>query len=264
MITKKFKQNLKELAILKVIGIIAGIIILLFAHFIGVYLRGLVIKSSKKTQKNYLAYTIIGQAIYVTVLIIGLIIVLQLIGIEATSLIAILGTTGIAIGLALQGTLTDISSGILLALFQPYHIGDIVTIDEIQGQVISFNIMHTILQRTDTMTTVTIPNRTILDSPVENHSTQGYIYIIIEALLSNKTSDFEAVLKVFEDEVNRMPVVLKEPAPVYGVADMSEVGTKIRVKLAIKSDDFPTAVPSIKLQIRQALAREKVELVDPY
>lgn len=280
------KERIASTLIERGLGVVAGFFILLLAHFLGQFLKAIVLKQGKvslkeiirhpaetararryedkQLKKTRLLFVVLGQIVYFAVMIVAVMIVMRVLGIEAASLIALLGAAGFAVGLAFQGVLSDFSAGILLAVFQTYSIGDIIEVDGIQGRVMDFNMVHTVLLRNGTNTLITIPNRSIMDSAIENHTRREKRSVVIEILASNKNKDFNKIMDVLKAEVAKIPEVLTDPAPVFGVSDMSQVGTQLVTRVTIKSDDYPAALGMIRLRLRQALADANVELVDPF
>src|SRR5262245_29972272 len=105
---------------------------------------------------------------YATLVITGLIII-QLIGIEATSLIAVLGAASLAIGLALQGTLSNLAAGVMLLIFRPFRVGDDIEVEGKRGKVRALNLFMTELIHDDIQ--ILMPNGKVWGAPLTNFST---------------------------------------------------------------------------------------------
>lgn len=285
---KASKVNINTGSVIqKTFQIILGVVILGAAHFIGkqlkelIYLQGrqdirdIVRKDTsdgvqskndnlKQAKQTKLVFVTLGQITYYTAMIIGILIVLKVLGFETASIIAVIGTVGFALGLALQGSLSDIASGILLALLQIYSIGDVIQVDEVEGKVKDFNMFYTIIEDIQTNTVITIPNRKIQEGVVINHTKAKIRIVVVDILVSNKTEDFNKVIAMVQDTVGKIPGVLQDPAPVVGVASMAEVGTTVRAKVAIPTSEYPEMVLPIKTAVRDVLAKNNVVLVDPF
>lgn len=286
--TKSSKIKIsRETIVQKALRIVLGIVILASAHFIGsqlkslIYLQGRqdisdIVKkpttdgvqtkndNMKQAKQTKLVFVTLGQITYYTVIVTGVLVVLKVLGIETASIIALIGTIGFAVGLALQGSLSDIASGILLALLQMYSIGDIIQIDDVEGKVKDFNMFHTEVEDIHTRTTITIPNRKIQESVVINHTKAKIRIVVVDILVSNKTTDFNNVIAMVQETVDNIPGVLKDPAPTVAVFSMAEVGTTVRAKVAIPTSEYPQMVAPIKTSIRNVLAKNNVILVDPF
>jgi small conductance mechanosensitive channel len=265
--------------------LLLGLAVLVIAHHIGVFVRRIIYQrgqedirdlkrattgsssdSRQQIKKTRVLYIILGQVAYYAILSVAGLLVLKLFGIEATSIIALTGAAGFTAGLALQGTLSDIASGVLLGLFQTYTIGDLVELEGgVRGRVKDFNLTRTILTDLDTNALIIVPNRKISESTVINHSKSEQRRIKFQINVSNSYVEFEKLIATLKDEVIRLPGVLTTPdAPIVGVENMGEVGTIITVKLFIANDDYPALVLPIQSRVRQILADLKVPMVDPF
>ena len=111
-------------------------------------------------------------------IILVLIVVLQQFGVQTTSLVAVVGASALAIGLALQGTLTNVASGIMVAIIRPYHLGDFVEINGKEGIVTDLDLFFTTLRSPDERI-IKVPNGQATSNPIVNHSKHGIRRCII-------------------------------------------------------------------------------------
>lgn len=275
-------KSIMPLLIEKVLEIVFGIVLLIAAHLGASIIRksfvdrgntgGATVSGStadasdkaKQARNTSIIFITIGNIIYYSIMIIAAITVLRVLGIEAASIIAVIGATGFAVGLALQGTLSDISAGILLAILQLYSVGDIIQIDDMQGEVKDFTLLHTIIEDLGTKAYTTIPNRKIQESVLINHTRNKTRVVIIDILVSNKNKDYDEIVKDIRAVVEADPKVSTNMVPAIGVESMNEVGTLIRVKFMINSSDYPGMIMPVKTRIRQMLADKNIEMTDPF
>lgn len=110
--------------------------------------------------------------------------VAEMVGIRTTSLIAILGAAGLAVGLALQNSLSNFAGGVLILIFNPYKIGDVITAQGLSGVVKEIQIFNTILQ-TEEGKTVILPNGAVSNNTIINHTTSGVLTFTIPLELNN-------------------------------------------------------------------------------
>jgi small conductance mechanosensitive channel len=269
----------------KGVQVVIGFVILIVAHFVAGIVRSLIVKHAnleikeltlhKKDQGTYsaqekkkqarstsLIMVTLANIVYYFIMIFALLIVLRVIGIEATSIVAVLGATGFAIGLAVQGTLSDISSGIVLAILQLYAVGDVIEVNGVQGEVKDFTLLYTVIEDVSTMTRMTIPNRKIQDSIVTNHTKHNTRYVNIMFLVSNRNTDFEKIRNVVRDALKKHPGVLQSFEPSVGVQSLDSAGTLMRARVMINSEDYPSIQVPLRTTIREALAANKVEMID--
>jgi len=281
----KIKQieNLGGTFVYKGVQVVIGIVVLILAHIVaniiskGIYNIGkkdltdiINVNSSKdgttKTEKTQqvkstsLVFITLGNISYYAIMVISFFIVLRILGIESTSLIALLGASGLAIGLAVQGSLSDIASGVLLALLQTYSIGEIIQVGDVEGKVVDFTILNTILQDVETDSIITIPNRKIQDSIIYNQTRQPVRYLVNDVTISNNEKDMDKIKDVIKQMLLTTDGVLDTPPPSVEVELINSTGTVVRIKAAIKSQDYATIADPLRTKIRQTLIDNKIEL----
>ncbi len=161
-----------------------------------------------------------------------------MIGIQTTSFIAILGAAGLAIGLALQGTLSNFAGGVMILIFKPYNVGDLIQAQGHLGVVKEIHIFVTILLSPEKKTII-IPNGAISNGDITNFTTEGEIRVDLTfgiSYESNIKKAKEVLLKVMESH----PKVLKEPAPFVGVSELADSSVNLAVRPHAKPEDYWT------------------------
>lgn len=212
-----------------------------------------------------------GRVAYIAIMTIGFLIVLRVLGVEIATIIALVSMVGFAIGFAVQGTLSDIAAGILLAVFQTYEVGDIIKLDDYEGRVIDFRVVNTLLQNIETMTLLTVPNRVIQDSVITNYSRSHYHIFQFFINVSNRQKDedltIEKVIKFLREDLmdeKKYPDILRSNSlnPLIGVSSMEHAGTKLSVRVYITADDIDIKREHIKTGMRKVLDDNSVVLLD--
>jgi len=165
-----------------------------------------------------------------------LISVASMVGIETTSFIAILGAAGLAVGLALQGTLANFAGGVLILMFRPYKVGDYVDAQGVNGTVASIQIFNTVIKTPDNKTII-VPNGSISNGIITNFSTEAtrrvdFVFGIGYDDDMKKAKDIIARL-VEADERS-----LKDPAPQIVVSNLGESSVDITVRVWVNAADF--------------------------
>lgn len=159
-----------------------------------------------------------------------------MVGIETTSFIAVLGAAGLAVGLALQGTLANFAGGVLILIFKPYKVGDLISAQGHTGWVQEIQIFVTTLKTPDSKIII-IPNGAISNGDITNLSLNGFIRIDLVMGISYD-SDIkkarEALLKVMNDH----PKVLKDPAPFVGVLELADSAVNLAVQPHCTPEDY--------------------------
>ncbi|MBI1288267.1 MAG: mechanosensitive ion channel [Flavobacteriales bacterium] len=157
-----------------------------------------------------------------------LISVASMVGIETTSFVAVIGAAGLAVGLALQGTLANFAGGVLILIFKPYKVGDLIETQGHLGVVKEIQIFVTVLNTPDSKTVI-VPNGAISNGNITNYTTKGVIRVDLVMGISyesNIKQAREVLLKVMQEH----PKVLKEPAPFVGVLELADSSVNLAVR----------------------------------
>lgn len=196
-----------------------------------------------------------GHVISITVIVVAVLASLDLIGVHTTSLVAILGAAGLAIGLAMQGSLSNFAAGVLIVLFRPFRVGDVVDIAANSGRVAEISIFTTTLQTLDNRQII-IPNSSITTGIITNHTvskTRRLEILLFVGYKQDLKIAREAVMRVIENEKR----VLTEPKPVVGVSKLNETGVDLLVWAWVTFDDL-NELTEIKLKLNEAFKHELV------
>ncbi len=160
----------------------------------------------------------------------------SVIGADLTGLFAILAAAGFAIGMALQGSLGNFASGILILTLKPYKIGDWIQLDDKFGRVEEIGIFST-----DVLTPgnkiLIIPNSMITDSVVTNYSEKGMIRLELEVSMPYDES-FPKVKQVIIDALLQLPKIHKDPEPEIGIKDFDSHSIQLLVRPYVSPDDY--------------------------
>lgn len=153
---------------------------------------------------------------------------IQMMGVQTTSFVAIIGAAGLAVGLALQGTLANFAGGTLILLFKPYKLGDLIEAQGVLGNVKEIQIFTTILLTPENKTAI-IPNGAMANGNIINYSADGKMRVDLSFMVNND----ESIAKVREVLIASMaanPLVLKEPAPSVTVNKLTMDGVDLAVR----------------------------------
>lgn len=186
--------------------------------------------------------------------------VASMIGIETTSFIAAIGAAGLAIGLALQGSLANFAGGVLILFFRPFKVGDFIEAQGISGTVDSIQIFHTVL-RTGDNRTVIVPNGALSNGIITNTSSQPTRQVMYEVKVdyaSDLAKAREALLALAND-----PRVLPDPAPVVVVAALTDTSINLSLRLWTAAGDYGAVIYMLNEQVRDRLRAAGVELAQP-
>ncbi|MBA3452302.1 MAG: mechanosensitive ion channel, partial [Deltaproteobacteria bacterium] len=161
-------QNLAEVHLLP---LALRIVVALMVFIIGRILARALLKGfhrlMERSKLDISLRKFLGDLVYAVALVAVIIAALDSLGVETTAVIAVLGAAGLAVGLALQGSLSNFAAGVMLIVLRPYKVGDLVTIGKYLGRVEAIRIFHTVLITGD-YREITIPNAQIIAAPIEN------------------------------------------------------------------------------------------------
>lgn len=207
---------------------LCGALMLAVAGFwiAGVVQRGVVRALLASKRMDITVAGFLGSLARYGLLAVTLVAILQLVGIQATSLIAVLGAASLAIGLALQGTLSNMAAGVMLLMFRPFRVGDTIEVGGKIGQVRDLNLFLTELSGGDNVQ-ILIPNASVWGQALINHS--AYPNRRVETTVSAVNGDADATAEDIRSFLAENPRALAEPAPSirktsYG--DMIELNVK--------------------------------------
>ena len=190
------------------------------------------------------------------ILAITIVAVLGRFGVQTTSLIAILGATGLAIGLALQGTLSNVASGVMLLFLRPFRVFDHVKLSDVTGMVREIGLFRTEIV-TDNGNFVSIPNATIFSGTIVNLSreTTRRTDFTVEI---DRAEPLERVQKAILDALAAEKQVMKSPAPTVEVLTLGPISTTLSVQVWLANRDFGGALSDVKKCVRTALQQADV------
>jgi small conductance mechanosensitive channel len=169
------------------------------------------------------------------VLVVAFVAILQIIGIQATSLVAVIGAASLAIGLALQGTLSNMAAGVMLLLFRPFRLGDTIEVGGITGTVKNLNLFMTEVAGGDNVQ-VLIPNGKVWGNAITNFSTYPTRRISLTVPVA-LDADIDAVAARLREFLAHDPRVLQEPAPNVSTSNLTDKGVEIAVQAWATSDN---------------------------
>ena len=190
-----------------------------------------------------------------------LITVAQTIGLATTSFVAIIGAAGLAIGLALQGSLANFAGGVLILTFKPFKIGDWIEAQGYLGKVDDIQIFNTILKTGDNRT-VFIPNGPLSGGSVINYSTETHRRIDMTFGISYK-DDIQKVKSVLKRLIDEDSRILKNPEPVVLVTELADSAVNIAVRVWCNSADYLAIHSGMQEKVKKTFDQEGFSIPFP-
>ncbi len=193
-------------------------------------------KAFDKKKVDKAVGSFVASIVYAIVFAATILMALSQLGIETTSFIAILGAAGLAVGLALQGSLSNFASGVLIILLRPFKSGDYVEAGGKAGTVKKIEIFSTELRTPDNKVII-MPNSSIMGSPITNFSRESTrrIDLVIGVGYDADLKEAKAVLKSVLDKETRL---LKDPAYTVAVSELADSSVNFVVRPWVNSSDY--------------------------
>jgi small conductance mechanosensitive channel len=202
----------------------------------------------------------IGSLVSIVLRVLLLISVASMIGVETTSFIAMIGAAGLAIGLALQGSLANFAGGVLIMLFRPFRAGDWIEAQGVGGSVDSIHIFHTTLKTADNKVVI-VPNGSLSNGHITNYSREPKRRVDIN-LGIDYSSDIkqarEVLLKIAED-----PRVHRDPAPVVFVTGLGDNAINLSLRIWVDTANFWPVTFAFTEQAKERLTEAGIGIPFP-
>ena len=254
----KFFNNIWEAFLRAIPSILLAIAILI----VGIILTKICIKlMSKGLSKTKLDLTVVKFTTQVTKILLYVLlltVVLSMVGIPATSIITVIGTAGVAIGLALQNSLSNVAGGFLLMITKPFKIGDYIISNGVEGTVSQISILHT---RLDSVTNqaIFIPNGLAINAVVVNNSQNDERRVDVDFSISYK-DDFELARQTITDIIKAHDKVDKQREIFVRMSDHGESAIIITSRCWCKNADYWQVHFDLIEQVRAAFIEKNIEI----
>ncbi|NUT78032.1 mechanosensitive ion channel family protein [Pseudomonas sp. C1C7] len=186
--------------------------------------------------------------------------VASMIGVETTSFVAAIGAAGLAIGLALQGSLANFAGGVLILLFRPFRIGDWIEAQGVAGTVDSIQIFHTVL-RTGDNKTIIVPNGNLSNGIITNTNRQPTRKVVFDVGVDYE-ADLQKACKVLLD-MAKDPRVLADPAPQAVVSTLGDSSITVSLRVWVKTADYWDVMFMFNEQSRDHLKTAGIDIPFP-
>lgn len=251
----------QDLIVSYVIKFIVAILILIIGKMIANSVAKLLGRGMTKKGVDGAVISFLSAIVKSVIFIAAVLMALSQVGVQTTSFIAILGAAGLAIGLSLQGSLSNMASGVLIIMFRPFRAGEYVDAGGVSGTVNEVNIFQTVLKTPDNKV-VYVPNAQITGQPITNYSREDtrrvdlLIGVSYDADLHKTKEVLESVLKA-EDRL------LKEPAWNIQVHALNNSSVDFIVRPWVNSTDYWPVYWDLMREIKIALDKNDIGIPYP-
>jgi len=212
--------------------VLGAVLIFAVGRWMAKLVSGLAAKGMKTAKVDATLIPFLENIAFSAMLIFVVIAALAALGVQTASVIAVLGAAGLAVGLALQGSLANFASGVLLLVFKPFRVGDFVEIGGAQGTVYAVHVFNTVIDTPDNIRVI-VPNAQVTGGSILNYTVNGTRRIDLTVSVSY-SDDLKKARRVLEGVLAQDKRVLADPAPVVAVAKMGESSIDLVVRPWIK------------------------------
>ncbi|MEJ2638504.1 MAG: mechanosensitive ion channel [Desulfosarcinaceae bacterium] len=216
--------------------LVAAVVIFIVGRWVAKLLRKLIERLMTKSNVDPTLVSFTGNLAYVALLAFVIIAALGQLGIQTTSFIAVLGAAGLAIGLALQGSLSNFAAGFLMIIFRPFRVGDFIEGAGVAGTVEEIQIFTTQLKTPDNKTII-IPNSSLTADNIVNWSVKGTRRVDLTMGIGYD-DDIDKARQIMTDIMAADDRVLKDPAPQIAVAELGDSSVNFTVRPWTAAGDY--------------------------
>ncbi len=221
-----------------------------------------VLSRTRAVRRDPTVLAFMVQIVRVIVIVIGMIAVLQRLGVQTTSIIAVLGAASLAVGLALQGTLSNVAAGVMLLILRPYRVGELIEISGVGGAVVKLDLFTTQLSNGDN-DRIIIPNSKVLSDVIINRSGQSTRRIALNFTVGYG-DDLNKARNVLATVAEAHPSVLKTPEVWTGVTGLLDSAVQVTVHAWVRAPDHWQTSADLWQQGKEALDRAGVDIPYPH
>ncbi len=243
------------------LDIIAAIAIFIIGRWIARFLASALKKVMHRNEVEDTLEVFIGNIVYMGLMISVVLAAITQIGVQTTSIIAVIGAAGLAVGLALQGSLSNFASGVLIILFKPYKVGDYVEAAGVGGTVEGVQIFTTVLLTPDNKRVV-VPNSQITNSVITNFSANDTRRLDLVFGVSY-SDDLDKVHATLASIIKDNEFVLTEPAPLIAVHTLADSSVNFVVRPWVTTDNYWKAHFAITETVKKRFDAEGISIPFP-
>ena len=229
-------DKVRELITIYGLKVLAAIVILIVGRWIAKGISKLIGRIMEKGKVDHTIQRFTVNMAYIALMVFVVLAALSQLGIQTTSFIAVLGAAGLAVGLALQGSLSNFAAGFLMIIFRPIRVGDYIEGAGVAGTVEEIQIFTTTLVTPDNKTVI-IPNAALTGDNIVNWTLKGTRRVDM-VMGIGYGDDIDKAKQVMLDVMAADPRILKEPAPQVAVLELADSSVNFVVRPWVKSSDY--------------------------
>lgn len=241
--------------------VLIALVIFVVGRMIAKWLRGVVEKALQKKDLDVAIQHFVSALVYYALLVFVIIASLGQLGIHTASFVAVIGAAGLAVGLALQGSLANFAAGVLILIFKPYRVGDFVEVAGVSGTVVSVLVFTTELNTGDNKRVI-IPNGQTMGGTITNYSTNDTRRVDL-VMGIGYGDDIDKAKKVLEEIVAADERVLQDPAPTIAVVALADSSVNFVVRPWVNKADYWGAYFGLTEAVKKRFDEEGISIPFP-
>lgn len=243
------------------LNVLYAVIILILGRIIAGVIRSVAIKVMKKSKVDETLISFSSSLSYIALMTMVIIAAINQLGIQTTSIVAVLGAAGLAVGLALQGSLSNFAAGVLMIIFKPIKVGDFIQGAGELGEVLDIEIFTTTLKTPDCKKVI-IPNAKLAGDNITNFTVLGKRRLDLSVGISYN-DNMQKARDLLLDLIKSDERVLKEPAPFVGVTELGDSSVNLVVRPWCKSEDYWDIHFDMTQKIKETLDDNNISIPFP-
>jgi small conductance mechanosensitive channel len=253
--------KMQELFALFGLKILIAIAIFIIGRWVAKLARRIVEKIMRRSKVDETLIKFVGNLTYIILLIFIIVAALGQLGVQTASLVALLGAAGLAIGLALQGSLANFAAGILLIIFRPFRVGDLIEAAGTMGVVENIQIFTTQLKSLDNKKII-VPNAKLTADNITNYTAKDIRRVDLVVGVSYG-DDLDKVKEVVAEVLDKDDLVLKDPAPQVAVLEMADSSVNFIVRPWTDTDNYWDVYFGVTENIKKRFDAEGISIPFP-
>lgn len=258
---EKVLQKLIDMGLAAGKNILLAIVVYIAGRFIIKLINRLMLRTFERRKVELSVQTFLKSFINILLTIILIVSVISVLGINTTSIAALLASAGVAVGMALSGNLQNLAGGLIILVFKPYKVGDYIEAQGTQGTVREIQIFHTIVTRPDS-TLAYVPNGAMSSGLITNYS-RNELRRLDFVVGVDYGVDVSRVEEITRRIVDNNPLVLSDPAPFIAVDALAESSVNVLIRVWSKTTDYWKLYYDLRREIYDTYNREGIDFPFP-
>lgn len=258
---EKVLQKLIDMGLAAGKNILLAIVVYIAGRFIIKLINRLMLRTFARRKVELSVQTFLKSFINILLTIVLVVSVISVLGINTTSIAALLASAGVAVGMALSGNLQNLAGGLIILVFKPYKVGDYIEAQGTQGTVREIQIFHTIVTRPDS-TLAYVPNGAMSSGLITNYS-RNELRRLDFVVGVDYGVDVSRVEEITRRIVDNNPLVLSDPAPFIAVDALAESSVNVLIRVWSKTTDYWKLYYDLRREIYDTYNREGIDFPFP-